>query len=156
MSLSLNALKIDKYFLHLYGLQLALHVLFSQTGYGYSAGLFGGLVTPRSIKQIYEDAKKEAQVWFDRIVAKFYEPRKQQEWKSEAKLSTEVVVTATSIVAAIVEYAEEHNVDLLVIGSRGRSGFNRCCNICTLSSYGDKIRCSKLYSGNIKIIPFLY
>jgi nucleotide-binding universal stress UspA family protein len=36
-----------------------------------------------------------------------------------------VVVTATSIVAAVVEYAEEHNIDLIVIGTRGRSGFKR-------------------------------
>ena len=34
-------------------------------------------------------------------------------------------MTATSIVAAVVEYAEEHNIDLIVIGTRGRSGFKR-------------------------------
>jgi len=37
-------------------LLIALHVFFSQTGYAYSAGLFGGLATPSSIKKIYDDA----------------------------------------------------------------------------------------------------
>src|SRR6266487_864139 len=108
-------------------LLIALHVFFSQTGYAYSAGLFGGLATPSSIKKIYDDAKKEAQVWFDRIGEKFYEQSReeQKEGKSKAELLTEVVVTATSIVAAVVEYAEEHNIDLIVIGTRGRSGFKR-------------------------------
>jgi len=85
------------------------------------------LATPSSIKKIYDDAKKEAQVWFDRIGEKFYEQSReeQKEGKSKAELLTEVVVTATSIVAAVVEYAEEHNIDLIVIGTRGRSGFKR-------------------------------
>ena len=34
-------------------------------------------------------------------------------------------MTATSIVAAVVEYAEEHNIDLIVIGTRGRSGLKK-------------------------------
>ncbi len=85
------------------------------------------MATPSSIKKIYDDAKKEAQVWFDRIGEKFYEQSReeQKEGKSKAELLTEVVVTATSIVAAVVEYAEEHNIDLIVIGTRGRSGFKR-------------------------------
>ena len=41
------------------------------------------------------------------------------------QLQPEVVVTATSIVSAIVEYAKNKDVDLIVIGTRGRSGFKK-------------------------------
>jgi nucleotide-binding universal stress UspA family protein len=95
---------------------IALHVLFSQTGYAYSTNLFG-LVTPSSINKFLEDAKHEAQQWFDKIKEKISE--------KEIQLKTEVVVSPTSVVAAIVDYAEHENVDLIVIGSRGRSGFKK-------------------------------
>jgi nucleotide-binding universal stress UspA family protein len=96
---------------------IALHVLFSQTGYAYSTNMFG-LVTPSSINELLEDAKHEAQQWFDKIKEKLYE-------NGDIQLKTEVVVSPTSVVGAIVDYAEHENVDLIVIGSRGRSGFKK-------------------------------
>jgi nucleotide-binding universal stress UspA family protein len=96
---------------------IALHVLFSQTGYAYSTNMFG-LFTPSSINELLEDAKNEAQQWFDKIKEKLYENR-------DIQLKTEVVVSPTSVVGAIVDYAERENVDLIVIGSRGRSGFKK-------------------------------
>jgi nucleotide-binding universal stress UspA family protein len=96
---------------------IALHVLFSQTGYAYSTNMFG-LVTPSSINELLQDAKHEAQQWFDKIKEKMYENR-------DVQLKTEVVVSPTSVVGAIVDYAERENVDLIVIGSRGRSGFKK-------------------------------
>ena len=95
---------------------IALHVLYSQTGYAYSTNLFG-LVTPSSINELLKDAKHEAQQWFDKIKEKMYE--------NDIQLKTEVVVSSTSVVSAIVDYAENENVDLIVIGSRGRSGFKK-------------------------------
>ena len=95
---------------------IALHVLFSQTGYAYSTNMFG-LATPSSINAILEDAKLEAQQWFDKIKEKISE--------NDIQLKTEVVVSPTSVVGAIVDYAEHENVDLIVIGSRGRSGFKK-------------------------------
>jgi nucleotide-binding universal stress UspA family protein len=96
---------------------IALHVLFSQTGYAYSTNMFG-LVTPSSINELLEDAKHEAQQWFDKIKEKLYE-------NGDIQLKTEVVVSPTSVVGAIVDYAERENVDLIVIGSRGRTGFKK-------------------------------
>lgn len=96
---------------------IALHVLFSQTGYAYSTNMFG-LVTPSSINELLEDAKHEAQQWFDKIKEKLYE-------NGDIQLKTEVVVSPTSVVGAIVDYAEHENVDLIVIGTRGRSGFKK-------------------------------
>ena len=96
---------------------IALHVLYSQTGYAYSTNIFG-LVTPSSINELLKDAKHEAQQWFDKIKEKMYE-------NGDVQLKTEVVVSPTSVVGAIVDYAERENVDLIVIGSRGRSGFKK-------------------------------
>ena len=96
---------------------IALHVLFSQTGYAYSTNVLG-LVTPSSINELLEDAKHEAQQWFDKIKEKMYE-------NDSVQLKTEIIVSPTSVVGAIVDYAEHEKVDLIVIGSRGRSGFKK-------------------------------
>jgi nucleotide-binding universal stress UspA family protein len=103
-------------------LLIALHVVFSRVGYAYSSeGVFGmdGLTTPNAMKEILENAKKEAQQWFDNIKEKINMDN------NNIQLQPDVVVTATSIVSAIVEYAKNKDVDLIVIGTRGRSGFKK-------------------------------
>lgn len=47
--------------------------------------------------------------------------------KDDAKhqLRTDVIVTATSITHATVDYAEDNNMDLTVVGTRGRSGLKK-------------------------------
>ena len=40
-------------------------------------------------------------------------------------LSSNVILSNKSVVAEIVDYAENNNIDLLVIGTRGRSGVRR-------------------------------
>ena len=40
-------------------------------------------------------------------------------------LKTQVVVSPLSITGSIVQYAERENIDLIVVGTRGRSGFKR-------------------------------
>jgi nucleotide-binding universal stress UspA family protein len=106
---------------------IALHVVYSKLGYAYSqAGAFGssGLATPQTVKELLEDAKKEAQQWFE-IKEKIDNDDGTGNNNSNIQLQTEVVVTATSIVSAIVEYAKNKNVDLVVTGTRGRSKFKK-------------------------------
>jgi nucleotide-binding universal stress UspA family protein len=106
-------------------LLIALHVVFSRLGYAYSPeGVFGmdGLTTPNAMKEILENAKKEAQQWFDNIREKI---NLENNNNNNIQLQEEVVVTATSIVSAIVEYAKNKDVDLIVIGTRGGSGFKK-------------------------------
>jgi nucleotide-binding universal stress UspA family protein len=103
---------------------IALYVVFSRLGYAYSpSGTFGssGLTTPDTVRELLETTKKEAQIWFDNIRQKL----KSNNDSSNILLQTEVVVTATSIVSAIVEYAKNKDVDLIVTGSRGRSEFKK-------------------------------
>jgi len=80
-----------------------------------SAGVFGsrGLVTPNPLREILEGAKIEAQQWL------------KIDEDNNIRLQAEVVVTATSIVSAIVEYAKNKNVHLIIMGTRGRSRFKK-------------------------------
>ena len=95
---------------------IALNVIVSQLGYEYSAGVFG-LVTPNTIKNLLEKSKQEAQKWFDDI--------DKNAVTNGVKLRTEVVASPTSVVPAIVDYADNNKVDLIVVGTRGRSGFTK-------------------------------
>jgi len=66
-----------------------------------------------------EEKRKEAQQWldkFEKLAAK----------ESNVKLKSEIIEDPISRVgSAIVDYAERENVDLIVIGSRGRTGFKK-------------------------------
>jgi nucleotide-binding universal stress UspA family protein len=90
---------------------ISLNVVVSQLGYAYSSGAFG-LVTPNTINELLDKSKQEARKWFDEV-----------EKKAAAlgvKVKTEMVASPTSIVPAIVDYAEKNGVDLIVTGTKGR------------------------------------
>jgi nucleotide-binding universal stress UspA family protein len=95
---------------------IALNVIVSQLGYAYSAGTFG-LVTPSTINDLLEKSRQEAQKWFDEIG--------RNAEANSVKLKTEIVASPTSTVPAIVDYAEKNKVDLIIVGTRGRSGFSK-------------------------------
>ena len=95
---------------------VALNVVVSQLGYAYSSGTFG-LASSTSINDLLEKSKQQAQVWFNEI--------KRNADMQGAKLRTEIVASPTSVVPAIVDYAEKNDIDLIVVGTRGRSGFTK-------------------------------
>jgi nucleotide-binding universal stress UspA family protein len=95
---------------------IALNVIVSQLGYAYSAGTFG-LVTPNTINDLLAKSRQEAQKWFDEIG--------KNAAANEVKLKTEIVASPTSIVPAIVDYGEKNKADLIIVGTRGRSGFTK-------------------------------
>ncbi|HEX2556768.1 MAG TPA: universal stress protein [Nitrososphaera sp.] len=95
---------------------IVLNVIVSQLGYAYSAGTFG-LVTPNTINDLLEKSRQEAQKWFDGIG--------RNATTNDVKLRTEIVASPTSTVPAIVDYAEKNEVDLIIVGTRGRSGFTK-------------------------------
>ena len=95
---------------------IALNVIVSYLGYARSAPAFG-LVAPSAMNDLIEKSKQEARGWFESI-------GKKAATKS-IKLLTEVVASVTSAVPAIVDYADRNKVDLIVVGTRGRSGFTK-------------------------------
>jgi len=90
---------------------ISLYVVVSQLGYAYSSGAFG-LVTPNAINELLEKSKQEARKWFEEI--------KKKATAQGVDVKEEIVASPTSIVPAIVDYAEKNNVDLIVTGTRGR------------------------------------
>ena len=50
---------------------------------------------------------------------------KQKASKNNIDIKTDVIIGKTSVVKSIVEYAEEHKIDLIVIGTRGMSGIKK-------------------------------
>ena len=75
---------------------------------------------PRYLKSIdvyYEEVKKEVENWFDMIA---------DLWQSKnLKIKTKIVTGVFSVVESIVEVADKENVNIIVIGSRGRSQFKK-------------------------------
>ena len=66
---------------------------------------------------VKENDKVEAQQWFDKIGKKAQE--------KNIQLKTEIIDIPMSVEGAILNYAESENVDLIVIGTRGRSGITK-------------------------------
>ena len=95
---------------------IALYVIHSEIKHVYST-YYGGSVNQKSIDEIIEHAKKEAQTWFDKV--------QEEADENNVKLRREFIVNSDSIVEAVVDYAEREGVDLIVIGSRGLSGFKK-------------------------------
>ncbi len=75
------------------------------------------MVTPTSIEQSLDRYKQEFQPWFDKI--------KEKAEHNKIQLKTDIVVTPVSVVGSMIDYAEKERADLIVIGTRGRSGFKK-------------------------------
>ncbi|SEN11204.1 Nucleotide-binding universal stress protein, UspA family [Halorientalis persicus] len=85
-----------------------LHVI-NPTEAGYSAGAS----FPAASEEWYEHAKEDAQELLEELEAE----------NEGATVTTDTVVGKPA--RAIVEYAAEHDVDRIVMGSHGRSGVTR-------------------------------
>ena len=95
---------------------IALNVIHSQK-YLYSPAYAWRPVIPSTPNSIIKNQDEEAQRWLAIVREKAND--------NKIKLRTEFIIDPMSIVGAIVEYAERENIDLLVIGSRGLTGFKK-------------------------------
>jgi nucleotide-binding universal stress UspA family protein len=64
--------------------------------------------------QVLQFAYMEAQKWFEEVREKI-----------DVEFKTDVIIAEESIVKEIIEYSERENIDLIVIGTRGRTGFKK-------------------------------
>jgi nucleotide-binding universal stress UspA family protein len=94
-----------------------LYVVVSPSKYEYAN--LTGLVTPKQIDMIIQNAKEEAKDWFKRVEDMV------KEANPNIKLSTKVLLTGIAVYGEIIQYAEKENIDLIVLGTRGRSGFKK-------------------------------
>ncbi|MEM2761131.1 MAG: universal stress protein [Nitrososphaerales archaeon] len=65
----------------------------------------------------YEEAKKLTQIWFGKVL--------EIARKEGVDVKTELVIDVASVIDAIVNYAMNENVDLIVMGTRGRTGLKK-------------------------------
>lgn len=72
---------------------------------------------PDPIKKRVEEGRAEAQKWFTEITRNAEQMR--------VSIKTDVIDSPMSVVAALVDYAEREQADLIVIGTRGRSGISK-------------------------------
>ena len=72
-----------------------------------------GLTVPRYI----QEAKKQTDEWFSQV--------KSSAAKEGVKITAETIFSPPSVAESIINYASEQKADLIVIGTRGRSGLKR-------------------------------
>ena len=94
---------------------ILLSVVPSIVRYGDSSGVFGA-VPPNYFKKYKNDSKK----WFNQIINKM-----KKEGLQIKKIKSDVVTSPVSVVTTIPEYAEKEGADLIIIGTRGITGFKR-------------------------------
>ena len=68
-------------------------------------------------KEIEAVESKEAHQVVDKV--------KQKATENKVSIKTAVLIQYTSVVKEIVEYAEKYNIDMIVIGNRGKSRFKK-------------------------------
>lgn len=118
---------------------IVIHVLSAKSGYEHTPQplLFGLPATPSSVNDIIQTSKEEAQRWLNKV-----KEQQLDDENIEVKLKTEVILASTPIAAELVDYAQEENVDLIVVGTKGRSGFKRLLLGSTASGVVTHAHCS--------------
>ena len=94
-----------------------LAIVPSKVHHGDSSGVFG-MVSP----SYFDEYKKEAEKWFEEIINHI---NKETTIDTSTKVKSEVITTPFSAPASILNYAEERDVDLILIGTRGNSGLKK-------------------------------
>jgi nucleotide-binding universal stress UspA family protein len=78
-----------------------------------------GLVTPKQIDMIIENVHQQARDWFNRIEDMIKVKNR------NIKVSRKVILTGIAVYGEIIQYADQENIDLIVIGTRGRLGVKK-------------------------------
>ncbi|MGH9923050.1 MAG: universal stress protein [Nitrososphaerales archaeon] len=69
------------------------------------------------LEKYYEEVREEAEKWFENV--------KNLPESKDVEIKTKVITAALSVVGSIVKFAEDEDIDLIVIGTRGRSKFTK-------------------------------
>jgi nucleotide-binding universal stress UspA family protein len=74
-------------------------------------------VLRQSLVEDNSDYTKDAEKWFERFI--------QYAKESNVQLNTELLNSTRPVDYVILEYAEEKKIDLIVVGTRGRTGLKK-------------------------------
>ena len=100
-----------------------LFVLYVIDAYGYFHLSSSIILAPTFGSEKYLEEKNEAEKLMNRIKEEF--KLKVKDNTKFKELRTEVVEGVKSVAATIIEYAESEDVNLIIIGSRGKTKFKR-------------------------------
>ncbi len=87
-----------------------IHVI-AGVPYGYAS-------SPIATDQYFKDIEEKVQSWFDKV-------RDMAKNEGIPELKTETFTDVKSVIGSIIDYATSRDVDLIVIGTRGRTGLKR-------------------------------
>lgn len=94
---------------------IAVNVLTSDIGYAYSSP--GVESPPLTIREVILLAEDEVKKWFDDI--------KKNADENGIQFRSEIIMAKRSAVSTMLDYAEDQNINLIVVGTRGRSGIKK-------------------------------
>lgn len=100
-----------------------LFVLYVIDAYEYSRLSSSIVLAPTFGSEKYLEEKNEAEKLMNKIKERFRLKMKDNTKFKEPK--TEIVEGIKSVATTIMEYAESENIDLIIIGSRGRTSFKK-------------------------------
>ena len=100
-----------------------LFVLYVIDAYEYSRLSSSIVLAPTFGSEKYLEEKNEAEKLMNKIKERFRLKMKDNTKFKEPK--TEIVEGVKSVATTIMEYAESENIDLIIIGSRGRTSFKK-------------------------------
>ena len=80
--------------------------------YGYEGA------PPRVIDQYFNDLEEKAETWFKEV-------KNVGRDENVTEVKTEIFTGVKSVIESIIDYATSKDIDLIVIGTRGRTGLKR-------------------------------
>jgi nucleotide-binding universal stress UspA family protein len=114
-----NSLRSARYAIEVAKLQKAqiicIHVI-AKLPYDYVHE--GPAIAGPAVEVFFENMKNQSQVWFNQII-------KMAENDGISNIKTDILVNVLSITDAIINYAIDNSIDLIVIGATGRTGIDR-------------------------------
>jgi len=90
-----------------------IHVVTPRMPFGYATP-----AASSTKSRYYDDIKNKVESWFDNV-------RNIARDEGIFDIKTEIFIDVKSIIESIIEYATRKNIDLIVIGTRGRTGLRR-------------------------------
>lgn len=100
-----------------------LFVLYVIDAYKYPHLPSSIILAPTFGTEKYLEERSEAEKLMDKIKEKF--KLKINDYTKSEELETKIIEGAKSAATTIMEFAETKNVDLIIIGSKGRTGFKK-------------------------------
>ncbi len=94
-----------------------IHVI-SRIPYGFN-------LPGSSVDQYFEEAKNQAQSWVKNVIEIAKKEGVHDDSNRVNYIKTDIFTDVNSVTEAIIDYSSKKNIDLIVIGTKGRTGLKR-------------------------------